>query len=139
MKNIHTTILCPVTLGALLSTMMLACDDSSSASAAQEDPVSSASQDEVLSSSSQEVLPLSSEAAIDDALSSEALPESSATPESSAEEECYDGSASIDLYSVERINFSCPNSMTMYNHDTWTYYKCDGSTVVEIDMPPCSL
>gem|GEM_PF-5335730 len=54
-------------------------------------------------------------------------------------EDCYDGGASITLRSVKRINFSCPNAMTMYNYDTWTYIECVGSRLVETEMPPCSM
>ena len=71
--------------------------------------------------------------------------EPSAESSSSAEEtvtpaeDCYNGGASITLRSVERINFSCPNAMTMYNYDTWTYTECVGSRLVETEMPPCNM
>lgn len=58
---------------------------------------------------------------------------------SSSVEECYkSGMASITLVGVERISFNCPNGMTMYDTDSWTYYKCEGSTLVKKPMPPCS-
>jgi uncharacterized protein (TIGR02145 family) len=58
---------------------------------------------------------------------------------SSSVEECYkSGMASITLVGVEKISFNCPNSMTMYDTDSWTFYKCDGSTLVKKPMPPCS-
>ena len=58
---------------------------------------------------------------------------------SSSVEECYkSGMASITLISVENINFACPNGMTMYDNDSWTFYKCEGSTLVKKVMPPCS-
>ena len=116
------------------------CDDSSSSPAA---PAPTPTEGDISSSSVQtpEPLPTSSEPA------ETAEPESSSSVEfeplvessSSAAEECYDGSASITLRSVERINFNCPNSMTMYNYDTWTYYECVGSTLVETEMPPCGM
>ena len=120
------------------------CDDSSSSPAAP-----TPAEGEVSSSSvqAQEPQPASSEPAetAEPESSSSVAAEPSAESSSSAEEtvtpaeECYDGGASITLRSVERINFSCPNAMTMYNYDTWTYTECVGSRLVETEMPPCSM
>ena len=134
------------------------CDDSSSSPAA---PAPTPTEGDISSSSVQapEPQPTSSEPAetaepeSSSSAESEPLAESSSSMESeplaesssSVEEievpveDCYDGGASITLRSVERINFNCPNSMTMYNYDTWTYYECVGSTLVETEMPPCSM
>lgn len=75
----------------------------------------------------------------------ESTEESSSSAESSSEQEvesaeqCYrDGMASITLTSIESISFNCPNSMTMYDFDSGTFYKCEGSTLVKTVMPPCS-
>lgn len=90
------------------------------------------------SSSSAESAPLAESSS---SMESEPLAESSSSVEEieAPVEDCYDGGASITLRSVERINFNCPNSMTMYNYDTWTYYECVGSTLVETEMPPCGM
>ena len=76
--------------------------------------------------------------------SAESSEESSSSAESSSEQEvesaeqCYrDGMASITLTSIESISFNCPNSMTMYDFDSGTFYKCEGSTLVKTVMPPC--
>lgn len=54
-------------------------------------------------------------------------------------EQCYrNGMATITLRNIENVNYSCPNGNTMYDQDTWTYYTCEGSRVVKIQMPPCS-
>lgn len=122
------------------------CDDSSSSPAA---PAPTPTEGEISSSSVQtpEPLPTSSEPAETAEPESSSSAESEPLAESSSSieeietiiEDCYDGGASITLRSVERINFNCPNSMTMYNEDTWTYYECVGSTLVETEMPPCSM
>ena len=117
------------------------CDDSSNSPAA---PAPTPTEGDISSSSVQapEPLPTSSEPA------ETAEPESSSSVEfeplvessSSAAEECYDGSASIELRSVERIGFSCPNSMTIYSYDLWTLFSCDErGNIVETEMPPCSM
>ena len=67
--------------------------------------------------------------------------ESTEVSSSSAEsaEQCYrNGMATITLRNIENVNYSCPNGNTMYDQDTWTYYTCEGSRVVKIQMPPCS-
>jgi hypothetical protein len=95
----------------------------------------------------QESVPTSSEPAetvnpeSSSSLETEPLAESSSSLEeiNNPVEKCYNGGASITLRSVERINFGCPSGMTMYNYDTWTYYECVGSTLVETEMPPCSM
>ena len=122
------------------------CDDSSSSPAA---PAPTPTEGDISSSSVQtpEPLPTSSEPAETAEPESSSSAESEPLAESSSSieeietiiEDCYDGGASITLRSVERINFNCPNSMTMYNYDTWTYYECVGSTLVETEMPPCSM
>lgn len=120
------------------------CDDSSSSPAAP-----TPTEGEISSSSvqAQEPEPTSSEP-IESAepkssssVEAEPLAESSSSIEEieAPVEKCYDGGASITLRNIERINFGCPNSMTMYNYDTWTYYECVGSTLVETEMPPCSM
>lgn len=109
------------------------CDDSSSfpaAPAPTEGDISSSSvqaQDPTFESSS--------------SMESAPLAESSSSAEEieTPAEDCYAGGASITLRSVERINFNCPNAMTMYNYDTWTYTECVGSRLVETEMPPCSM
>lgn len=120
------------------------CDDSNSSPAAP-----SPTEGDISSSSvqAQEPVPTSSEPAeiadpeSSSSLETEPLAESSSSIEEINEpaEKCYDGGASITLRNVERINFNCPNSMTMYNYGTWTYYECVGSTLVETEMPPCSM
>ena len=122
------------------------CDDSSSSPAA---PAPTPTEGDISSSSvqAQDFLPTSSEPAETAEPESSSSAESEPLAESSSSieeietiiEDCYDGGASITLRSVERINFNCPNSMTMYNYDTWTYYECVGSTLVETEMPPCSM
>ena len=122
------------------------CDDSSSSPAA---PAPTPTEGDISSSSVQapEPQPTSSEPAETAEPESSSSAESEPLVESSSSieeietiiEDCYDGGASITLRSVERINFNCPNSMTMYNYDTWTYYECVGSTLVETEMPPCSM
>ena len=122
------------------------CDDSSSSPAA---PAPTPTEGDISSSSVQapEPQPTSSEPAETAEPESSSSAESELLAESSSSieeietiiEDCYDGGASITLRSVERINFNCPNSMTMYNYDTWTYYECVGSTLVETEMPPCSM
>ena len=122
------------------------CDDSSSSPAA---PANSPTEGDISSSSeqAQEPAPTSSESteAAEPESSSSFEAEPQAESSSSLEEinnpveKCYDGGASITLRSVERINFGCPSGMTMYNYDTWTYYECVGSTLVETEMPPCSM
>ena len=110
------------------------CDDSSSSPAA---PANAPTEGDISSSSeqAQDPAPTSSES------TEAAEPESSSSLEeiNTPVEKCYDGGASITLRSVECINFGCPSSMTMYNYDTWTYYECVGSTLVETEMPPCSM
>lgn len=110
------------------------CDDSSSSPAA---PALTPTEGDISSSSVQapEPQPTSSEPA------ETAEPESSSSVEEieAPAGDCYAGGASITLRSVEQINFNCPNSMTMYNYDTWTYYECVGNTLVETEMPPCSM
>ena len=120
------------------------CDDSSSSPAAP-----APTEGDISSSSVQatEPPPTSSEPAETAEPESSSSAESEPLVESSSSieeietiiEDCYDGGASITLRSVERINFNCPNSMTMYNYDTWTYYECVGSTLVETEMPPCGM
>ena len=122
------------------------CDDSSSSPAA---PAPSPTEGEISSSSeqAQESTPASSESIettepeSSSSVEAEPLAESSSSIEEieAPVEKCYDGGASITLRNIERINFGCPNSMTMYNYDTWTYYECVGSTLVETEMPPCSM
>lgn len=113
---------CSVAAG--LSFMMLACDDSSSSGPdALVDP----------SSSSQYIAPASS----DDELQSSSS-EMKDAPTSSSAVQCYkDGMAKVTLKSVENVKISCPNSMTYYNYDLQVFYKCEGSALIEIDMPPC--
>ena len=124
------------------------CDDSSSSPAA---PAPTPTEGEFSSSSvqAQEPLPTSSEPAetaepeSSSSVESDPLAESSSSEpqaEIPVEEECYDGGASIELRNIERINFSCPNSMTMYSYDLWTLFKCDDrGNIVEIEMPPCGM
>ena len=120
------------------------CDDSSSSPAAPaptEGDISSSSvqplEPQLTSSESTETAEPESSSSAESA----PLAESSSSVEEieTLIEDCYDGGASITLRSVEQINFNCPNSMTMYNYDTWTYYECVGSTLVETQMPPCSM
>ncbi len=107
-----------------LSIMMLACDDSSSSGPdVLVDP----------SSSSQYVAPASSDGEL---LSSSS--EAKNVPTSSSAMQCYkDGMAKVTLKSVENVNIGCPNSLTYYNYDLQVYYKCEGTALIEIDMPPC--
>lgn len=129
-----------------------ACDDSSSATAPQEEPASSTSQENILSSASQDALPASSGTPFGDLLSSgsdvlessssEEVPLSSAEtlPASSAAAECYDGSASITLHNVENVYFQCYQGMTAYDVDKMILYTCDEyDNLVETFLPPCSL
>ena len=139
---------CPVVAGLSLSFAMLACDDSSSSG-----PESFAEP----SSCSQSAVPASSEGRTDLQSSSSktntgSVPSSSEVqnvspssssvaknvPSSSSVAQCYkDGMAQVTLKSVENVKISCPNSMTFYNMDLQIFYKCEGSALIEIDMPPC--
>jgi uncharacterized protein (TIGR02145 family) len=126
---------------------MLACDDSSSSGPEFVEP----------SSSSQSAVPASSEGRTDllssssktntGSVSSSSVvqnesPSSSSVeknvPSSSSVAQCYkDGMAKVTLKSVENVRIGCPNTMTYYNYDLQIFYKCEGSALIEIDMPPC--
>lgn len=140
MKMIRGTVLSPLVLAFYFSASIVGCGDSSSSTAPQEEPASSASQEPLpVSTESLDTLSSSSEAL--ESSSSEALPLSSAEtlPESSAAE-CYDGSASITLHSVENIYFQCYQGMTAYDVDKMILYTCDDyNNLVETYLPPCSL
>lgn len=137
--------------------MFTGCGDDSSSSAPADDPgVTSSSSvisaDSQASSSSVQSAETAGESSssvesssVQTAESAESSEESSSSAESSSEQEvesaeqCYrDGMASITLTSIESISFNCPNSMTMYDFDSGTFYKCEGSTLVKTVMPPCS-
>jgi len=138
---------CPIVAGLSLSFAMLACDDSSSSGPEFVEP----------SSSSQSAVPASSEGRTDllssssktntGSVSSSSVvqnesPSSSSVeknvPSSSNVAQCYkDGMAKVTLKSVENVKISCPNTMTYYNYDLQIFYKCEGSALIEIDMPPC--
>lgn len=138
---------CPIVAGLSLSFAMLACDDSSSSGPEFVEP----------SSSSQSAVPASSEGRTDlmssssktntGSVSSSSVvqnesPSSSSVakniPSSSSVAQCYkDGMAKVTLKSVENVKISCPNTMTYYNYDLQIFYKCEGSALIEIDMPPC--
>jgi len=138
---------CPIVTGLSLSFAMLACDDSSSSGPEFVEP----------SSSSQSAVPASSEGRTDllssssktntGSVSSSSVvqnesPSSSSVeknvPSSSSVAQCYkDGMAKVTLKSVENVKISCPNTMTYYNYDLQIFYKCEGSALIEIDMPPC--
>jgi uncharacterized protein (TIGR02145 family) len=138
---------CPIVAGLSLSFVMLACDDSSSSGPEFVEP----------SSRSQSAVPASSEGRTDlqssssktntGSVSSSSVvqnesPSSSSVeknvPSSSNVAQCYkDGMAKVTLKSVENVRIGCPNSMTFYNMDLQIFYKCEGSALIEIDMPPC--
>ena len=136
--------------------MFTGCGDDSSSSAPADEPVGGSSSSSVISVDSQTssssgvqgtepVGESSSSAGSSSVQSAEPTEDSSSSAESSSEQEaesaeqCYSsGMATITLRSVERVNYSCPNGNTMYDQDTWTYYTCEGSRVVKIQMPPCS-
>lgn len=138
---------CPIVAGLSLSFAMLACDDSSSSGPEFVEP----------SSSSQSAVPASSEGRTDllssssktntGSVSSSSVvqnesPSSSSVekkdPSSSSVAKCYrDGMAKVTLKSVENVRIGCPNTMTYYNYDLQIFYKCEGSALIEIDMPPC--
>ena len=135
--------------------MFTGCGDDSRSSAPADEPVGGSSSSSVISVDSQTsssgvqgtepVGESSSSAGSSSVQSAEPTEDSSSSAESSSEQEaesaeqCYSsGMATITLRSVERVNYSCPNGNTMYDQDTWTYYTCEGSRVVKIQMPPCS-
>lgn len=109
-----------------LSFMMLACEDSSSSG-----PDMSVEP----SSSSLYVAPASSG---DNANLQSSSSDAKNVPASSSAAQCYkDGMAKVTLKSVEYVKIECPNSMTYYNYDLQIFYKCEGPSLIEIDMPPC--
>lgn len=123
-----------------LSVMMLACDDSSSSSPDMSAEPSSNSES-VVSASSDDNANLQSSSS--ETGNVQKNPESSSSdvknvPASSSAAQCYkDGMAKVTLKSVENIKIACPNSMTYYNYDLQIFYKCEGPSLIEIDMPPC--
>lgn len=57
---------------------------------------------------------------------------------SSSSAECFTkGMANITVRNMERTSISCPNSYTIYDYDLQILYKCEGTALIEIDMPPC--
>ena len=57
---------------------------------------------------------------------------------SSSSAECFTkGMANITMRNMERTSISCPNSYTIYDYDLQILYKCEGTALIEIDMPPC--
>jgi len=141
MKKNSGAFWCPLVLA--FSVSIVACGDSSSSTAPQEEPASSASQEPLpVSSGVPSGDMLSSGTDVLESSSSEALPLSSAEvlAESSAAAECYDGSASITLHSVENVYFQCYQGMTAYDVDKMILYTCDEyNNLVETYLPPCSL
>lgn len=138
---------CPIVAGLSLSFAMLACDDSSSSGPEFVEPPSS-SQSAVLASSEgrTDLLSSSSKTNTGSVSSSSVVqnesPSSSSVaknvPSSSSVAQCYkDGMAKVTLKSVENVRIGCPNTMTYYNYDLQIFYKCEGSALIEIDMPPC--
>ena len=138
---------CPIVAGLSLSFVMLACDDSSSSGPEFVEPPNS-SQSSVPTSSGDRANLLSSSSKINTGTlssSSEAQNESPSSssvaikvPSSSSVAQCYkDGMARVTIKSVENVKISCPNSMTFYNMDLQIFYKCEGTALIEIDMPPC--
>ena len=101
-----------------LGLTLVACDSDSS-SGPQSDPAPTSSS----------VNPLSS-----DTLKSS----SSEMSVSSSSAECFTkGMANITMRNMERTSISCPNSYTIYDYDLQILYKCEGTALIEIDMPPC--
>ena len=121
--------------------VLVACDDSSSGPSPE--PGSSESQGSEVPSDN----PLSSSSDVTGALSSSSVnPLSSDTLKSSSSEmsvssssaECFTkGMANITMRNMERTSISCPNSYTIYDYDLQILYKCEGTALIEIDMPPC--
>ena len=149
MKFVRKTAMSIAFLSGAL--FLAACDDSGSAISAEDTPKKHSDVDEPGLESSESLIRSSSSVAMSSSVriledffddqrssSSFAKGKSSSSVESSVQE-CYkSGMASIMLVSVENINFNCPSGMTMYDSDSWTFYKCDGSTLVKKVMPPCS-
>jgi len=149
MKFVRKTAMSIAFLSGAL--FLAACDDSGSAISAEDTPKKHSDVDEPGLESSESSIRSSSSVAMSSSVriledffddqrssSSFAKGKSSSSVESSVQE-CYkSGMASITLVSVENINFNCPSGMTMYDSDSWTFYKCDGSTLVKKVMPPCS-
>ena len=138
---------CPIVAGLSLSFAMLACDDSSSSgpefveppnSSQSSVPTSSEDRANLLSSSSKtNTGSVSSSSVVQNESPSSSSVEKN-VPSSSNVAQCYkDGMAKVTLKSVENVKISCPNSMTYYNYDLQIFYKCEGSALIEIDMPPC--
>ena len=138
---------CPIVAGLSLSFVMLACDDSSSSgpefveppnSSQSSVPTSSGDRANLLSSSSKTNTGSVSSSSVVQNESPSSSSEEKNVPSSSSVAQCYkDGMARVTIKSVENVKISCPNSMTFYNMDLQIFYKCEGSALIEIDMPPC--
>lgn len=123
-----------------LSFMMLACDDSSSSGPDMSAEPSSSSES-VVPASSDDNANLQSSSSETGNVQKETVSSSSNAKNvssSSSVAQCYkDGMAKVTLKSVENVKIACPNSMTYYNYDLQIFYKCEGTALIEIDMPPC--
>ncbi len=138
---------CPIVAGLSLSFAMLACDDSSSSgpefveppnSSQSAVPASSEGRTDLLSSSSKTNSGSVSSSSEVQNVSPSSSSVAKNVPSSSSVAQCYkDGMAQVTLKSVENVKISCPNSMTFYNMDLQIFYKCEGTALIEIDMPPC--
>lgn len=130
-----------------LSFTILACDDSSSSgpetfveptsSSQSVVPASSEDHTTLMSSANEKKTgPVSSSSEVQNkSVSSSSVAK---VPSSSSVAQCYkDGMAQVTLKSIENVKIGCPNSMTYYNMDLQIFYKCEGSALIEIDMPPC--
>ena len=123
-----------------LSFLMLACDDTSSSGPDMSVELSSSSESVVPASSSENANLQSSSSEAGDVQKETVSSSSDAknVPSSSSAAQCYkDGMAKVTLKSVENVKIGCPNSMTYYNYDLQIFYKCEGTALIEIDMPPC--
>lgn len=125
------------TSAALALGLTLVACDSDSSSGPQSDPAPTSSQENTPASSSDVTGALSSSSV--NPLSSDTLKSSSSEMSvSSSSAECFTkGMANITMRNMERTSISCPNSYTIYDYDLQILYKCEGTALIEIDMPPC--
>jgi len=111
-----------------LSFTMLACDgDTGSNLETQADSSFSSQSTDIMSSVGEELF-----------LSSSG--ESKNVLGSSSSAQCYmAGMVGIAIWNKENLGIVCPNGVAYYNLDLHVLYQCDGSTPVEIEMPPCEI
>jgi len=119
-----------------LGLTLVACDSDSS-SGPQSDPAPTSSQENTPASSS-DVTGARSSSSVNPLSSNTLKSSSSEMSVSSSSAECFTkGMANITMRNMERTSISCPNSYTIYDYDLQILYKCEGTALIEIDMPPC--